>query len=198
MPKPFWVVVIGRRHAIFIIFKAFPEPEKLLVIRNTENVCPSLDLRSCVLPWRLFTRLAMLPADHDPSCCWWWCCGPPTVGRPSYSPKEAPNPTNQPNRPAPEVPDASSFHLLLYIGGVVASTLIWNLDLHFMRTPSPLQAPAARPYKRASKAPKPRQTSLGSLLFHKLPLLPSKLGFFSLLIHHQLFLVQTSISNPPI
>ena len=109
-----------------------------------------------------------------------------------------PNPTNQPNRPAPKVPDASSFHLLLYIGGVVASTLIWNLDLHFMRTPSPLQAPAARPYKRASKAPKPRQTSLGSLLFHKLPLLPSKLGFFSLLIHHQLFLVQTSISNPPI
>ena len=139
----------------------------------------------------------MLPADHDPSCCWWWCCGPPTVGRPSYSPKEAPNPTNQPNRPAPKVPDASNLHLL-HIGGVVASTLIWNLDLHFMRTPSPLQAPAARPYKRASKAPKPRQTSLGSLLFHKLPLLPSKLGFFSLLIHHQLFLVQTSISNPPI
>ena len=51
----------------------------------------------------------------------------------------------------------------------MASTVIWSLDLHFMRAPSPLQAPAARPYKRASKAPKPRQTCLGSLLFHKLP-----------------------------
>ena len=165
----------------------------MLDIRNTENVCPSLDLRSCVLPWRLFTRLAMLPTTTPRAA---GGGGPPTVGRPSYSPKEAPNPTNQPNRPAPEVPDASSFHLLLYIGGVVASTLIWNLDLHFMRTPSPLQAPAARPYKRASKAPKPRQTSLGSLLFHKLP--PPAHQIFSHLIHHELCLVQTSTSNPRI
>ena len=118
MPKPFWVVVVGRRHAIFIIFRAFPKPEKLLDIRNTENVCPSLDLRSCVLPWRLFTRLAMLamlPSTTPRAAAGAAAGGPPTVGRPSYSPKEAPNPTiqpNQPNRPAPKVPDASNFHLL--------------------------------------------------------------------------------------
>ena len=121
MPKPFWVVVVGRRHAIFIFFNAFLEPEKLLDVRNTENVCPSLDLRSCVLPWRLFTRLAMLamlPSTTPraaAAAAAGAAGGPPTVGRPSYSPKEAPNPTiqpNQPNRPAPKVPDASNFHLL--------------------------------------------------------------------------------------
>ena len=205
MPKPFWVVVIGRRHAIFIIFKAFPEPEKLLVIRNTENVCPSLDLRSCVLPWRLFTRLAMLamlPSTTTPRAA---AAGGAVGLQPLVDPRTLQRrPPTQPTNPTnltgqrQKSPMHQTSIFSIYIGGVVASTLIWNLDLHFMRTPSPLQDPAARPYKRASKAPKPRQTSLGSLLFHKLPLLPSKLGFFSLLIHHQLFLVQTSISNPPI
>ena len=101
MPKPFWVVVVGRRHAIFIIFKAFPELEKWLDIRNTENVCPSLDLRSCVLPWRLFTRLAMLAMlpTTTPRAAAGAAGGPPTVGRPSYSPKEAPNQPNHPTQP---------------------------------------------------------------------------------------------------
>ena len=97
MPKAFWIAVVERRHAIFIIFKAFPDPEKSLDIRNTENVCPSLDLRSCVLPWRLFTRLAMLvmlPSTTPRAAAGAAGGGPPTVARPSYSPKEAPNPTH--------------------------------------------------------------------------------------------------------
>ena len=131
MLKPFWVVVAGRRHAISIFFNAFPEPKKLLDIRNTENVCPSLDLRSCVLPWRLFTRLAMLAMlpSTTPRAAAGAGGGPPTVGRPSYSPKEAPNPT-QPSNPTnltgqrQKSPMHQTSNFYIYIGGVVASALI--------------------------------------------------------------------------
>ena len=144
-------------------------------IRNTENVCPSLDLRSCVLPWRLFTRLAMLamlPTTTPRAAAGGGAVGlqplvdPRTLQR--RPPTQPTNPTNLTGQRQKSLMHQTSI-FSIYIGGEVASTLIWNLDLHFMRTPSPLQAPAARPYKRASKAPKLRQTSPGSLLFHKLP-----------------------------
>ena len=136
----------------------FVPPQICVAVYSLGGCSPALPCLPCCRPRPLVLLLVVVGLQP--------LVDPRTLQR--RPPTQPTNPTNLTGQRQKSLMHQTSI-FSIYIGGEVASTLIWNLDLHFMRTPSPLQAPAARPYKRASKAPKLRQTSPGSLLFHKLP-----------------------------